>query len=203
MISYAVVKFNCSGCGENTRPVSGRVQWAELSVVVKCDGRLIWGSVSLPHRHSAVRAYHRRKLRQWFMKIRYKRATFYRLHWTETHTWTTLPMGVQIGPPSPKQREWKGALFWWGDKTSPHLQNQKGMKYDLRNNDEVVNYHLTRHIFKMGNCHITPNFHYNRNAKGVTVRYSLTIKSKGIILCREWVRKENWNGRCSWMSVVA
>lgn len=35
-----------SGCRESTRPVSGRVKCAELSAVVKCDGRLIWGSVS-------------------------------------------------------------------------------------------------------------------------------------------------------------
>lgn len=59
------------------------------------------------------------------------------------------------------------------------------------------------HIPKMGICCTTPKFYYYNSAKDVTIRYSLTIKMKGILLCREWARKENLNGRCSWTSVVA
>ena len=66
-------------------------------------------------------------------------------------------------------------------------RNPKVMKSDLRNNDEVVIHHPTRTERNVHPYGTFPKWEATvQLCKGVTIRYSLTIKNeRNFILCRE------------------
>lgn len=110
------------GCRESTRPVSGQVQGTLFYDIVKSNGRLIWGSVSRPHQHGAVRTTVADCDSGLWKKSEIKGTAFYRVLWKGWTNRTPLEESSrshQIDDP-------------W---------NPKVVKSDFRNNNEVVIHH--------------------------------------------------------------